>query len=209
MGPKRKCLPKNRRIEVWEIYIGRNQSLHLCLICNIVEMQQGRSEWHAAHVIPYSNGGGSDVDNLRPICSGCNLSMGDSNMIDYCKEYYPYSLNNIMNVTPQTGNDQKPIQQICSDSKLIINIEPQINNNLNFKHPTTMTDKCKYCNKNFSTKGNLKKHILQATFCKKLRNEEIIPDFECENCKKLFTSNWRLKNHNKKPCKLPKNKNKK
>lgn len=116
MSKPRKNLPKNRRFEVWDAYIGKKHGKHECLICNIVEMTQGRSNWHAAHVIPYSNGGDASVCNLRPICADCNLSMGDRNMFEYCEEYYPESLNTIINVKPQINYmslvDTKSITQL-------------------------------------------------------------------------------------------------
>jgi hypothetical protein len=31
---------------------------------------------HKGHVLPESKGGTLDVENLRPICSSCNSSMG-------------------------------------------------------------------------------------------------------------------------------------
>ena len=45
--------------------------------------------WECGHIISEANGGNLDTDNLKPICSGCNKSMGSKNMDDYMKEFYP------------------------------------------------------------------------------------------------------------------------
>jgi HNH endonuclease len=39
--------------------------------------------WHCSHVVAASLGGTDTVDNLRPCCASCNLSMGDTNLLVY------------------------------------------------------------------------------------------------------------------------------
>ena len=51
--------------------------------CGIVLNKHETSTWHAGHIISESNGGKTDVNNLRPICKNCNLSMGKKNWTDY------------------------------------------------------------------------------------------------------------------------------
>lgn len=38
--------------------------------------------FHVGHNIPESKGGSTTLENLRPICNRCNLSMGNSYTID-------------------------------------------------------------------------------------------------------------------------------
>ena len=38
--------------------------------------------FEVGHNIPESKGGATDINNLRPICSKCNRSMGDDYTID-------------------------------------------------------------------------------------------------------------------------------
>lgn len=38
--------------------------------------------FHVGHNIPESKGGDMVLENLRPICQGCNLSMGNNYSID-------------------------------------------------------------------------------------------------------------------------------
>jgi 5-methylcytosine-specific restriction endonuclease McrA len=39
-------------------------------------------DFHVGHNIPESKGGTLDIKNLQPICSRCNLSMGNSYTFD-------------------------------------------------------------------------------------------------------------------------------
>ena len=73
---KYKGLPKAVREQVW---IGHNGKVfeHKCHITwctnkiNVFNFQVG-------HDIPRSKGGSDKLSNLKPICSNCNLSMGNS-----------------------------------------------------------------------------------------------------------------------------------
>ena len=40
-------------------------------------------DFECGHIIPYSQGGPTSLENLRPVCKGCNRSMGTTNMLDY------------------------------------------------------------------------------------------------------------------------------
>ena len=66
--------PKALREQVWLKNIG-HQYEHKCLIdwCqNTISV----FDFHVGHNIPESHGGKTDITNLKPICSRCNLSMG-------------------------------------------------------------------------------------------------------------------------------------
>jgi hypothetical protein len=53
----------------------------LCPCCESVFINP--FEFDCGHIISYKNGGMTCVDNLRPICSGCNSSMGAMNWNDF------------------------------------------------------------------------------------------------------------------------------
>lgn len=53
----------------------------LCYCCGIQEIT--RDNFHCGHIIARVLGGSIHLDNLRPVCSSCNLSMGSSHMLDY------------------------------------------------------------------------------------------------------------------------------
>ena len=71
---------------VWDTYIGSSIGESNCFCCEHQKIRQ--IEFHCGHVIAEKNGGETNIDNLRPICAQCNLSMGTMNMNDYKKKYF-------------------------------------------------------------------------------------------------------------------------
>ena len=72
---KKKQIRKAIRDQVWLEYFGKCYE-HKCSIIwckNIILV----TNFHAGHIIPESKGGKTSIENLRPICSNCNLSMGN------------------------------------------------------------------------------------------------------------------------------------
>ncbi len=41
------------------------------------------------HIVPHKDGGDVTPENLRAICSGCNLAMGDENLYSYMQRRFP------------------------------------------------------------------------------------------------------------------------
>lgn len=89
----RKSIPKAVRTNVWNKYIETTDVKKLSGKCfvgcgteiTIVNFELG-------HVEAYSKGGSNKVDNLRPICSLCNKSMGTMNLFEF-RETYGMGLN--------------------------------------------------------------------------------------------------------------------
>lgn len=78
-SPKKKqSVAKVLKDNVWNKYIGIKIGQTNCLCCKTNKISQ--SNFHCGHFISESKGGKTDIDNLRPICSNCNLSMGAQNM---------------------------------------------------------------------------------------------------------------------------------
>lgn len=78
---KKKSIPKTLRFLVWDSNIGKNITDTNCLCCGNTRITQ--RDFHCGHIIPESKGGQTCYDNLLPICSICNLSMGTENMKDF------------------------------------------------------------------------------------------------------------------------------
>ncbi len=79
MGSKSK-IPKALREQVWLLHIGRKYQ-HTCRVTwchNVITV----FDFQCGHNIPESKGGKTDVTNLVPICSRCNVSMGNHFTID-------------------------------------------------------------------------------------------------------------------------------
>jgi hypothetical protein len=54
---------------------------------------------------------------------------------------------------------------------------------------------CEFCNKNFSTKGNLSVHKKRAKKCLELQKKDESSLFNCHMCSKTFSSKQRLESH--------------
>ena len=83
---KKKSIPKSLKKMVWDKWIGPNIGRTKCICCKHEEIRQ--IEFHCGHIIAETNGGETTVENLRPICAQCNLSMGSMNMNEFKKTYF-------------------------------------------------------------------------------------------------------------------------
>ena len=77
----KKPIPKALRDHVWREYCGRNFDSH-CYCCHKKISVQ---DWECGHIIAEANGGKTIIENLRPICSTCNKSMGTTDMDEFKK----------------------------------------------------------------------------------------------------------------------------
>ena len=77
---KKENIPKALREQVWIKYIGKKYEVK-CTI-NWCENTISVCNFHVCHNIPESKGGSMNIENLRRICSNCNLSMGSKYSID-------------------------------------------------------------------------------------------------------------------------------
>jgi 5-methylcytosine-specific restriction endonuclease McrA len=82
----RKTIPKKIRAQVWTNAFGSfTQGTCYCCKTNINCLDM----WHAGHIVASCNGGSDTVENLRPICVSCNLSMGSEHMETFKNRCYP------------------------------------------------------------------------------------------------------------------------
>jgi hypothetical protein len=77
-------IPGALRQQVWLVHIGKRFE-HKCLV-KWCQNPITPFNFETGHNIPESKGGTLDIDNLRPICSNCNRSMGDQYTIDEFSE---------------------------------------------------------------------------------------------------------------------------
>lgn len=125
---KKKSIPKKVRVGVWNEYIGKDKGTSKCLCCNDTEIQQSDSNWESSHVISEFNGGNCTIENLRPLCCGCNRSMSSKNMKDYCLQYYPNSIDRLKLNTNQQTEDNEYID--CAPEDRMEDIPISIENTL-------------------------------------------------------------------------------
>lgn len=84
---KRRAIPKRVRGLVWKAHFGEAMT-GSCFCC--LKIMEALDEWHAGHIIAHANGGRDNVENLRPVCISCNLSMGTENMDDFKQRCYAH-----------------------------------------------------------------------------------------------------------------------
>jgi hypothetical protein len=77
-GQRKKSIPKIIKDLTWQRWIGDDIAKAKCLCCGINEIKM--NSFHCGHVISEADGGPTTVDNLRPVCATCNLSMRTQNM---------------------------------------------------------------------------------------------------------------------------------
>ncbi len=73
---KKQTIPKAVREQCWLNTIGKNYESK----CYVKWCQNKMNvfDFHVGHDIPESKGGTLDINNLKPICARCNLSMSDN-----------------------------------------------------------------------------------------------------------------------------------
>ena len=77
---KKSKIPKALREQVWITHVGKKFEVK----CGVVWCKNkiNAFDFQCGHNIPESKGGKTNIENLIPICSRCNLSMGDQFSID-------------------------------------------------------------------------------------------------------------------------------
>lgn len=112
IGSKKKYIPKALKMKVWNKHIGIEIGQSKCLCCNLVDISQ--LNFHCGHVISEKHGGQLNLENLRPICGSCNLSMGVVNMDSFIEQYKFNSendtdnTNNLHQLHQPQQNDSNP-----------------------------------------------------------------------------------------------------
>lgn len=101
MSKKKEKIPATVRNSVWVKYIG-NADIPKCFCCNYERITRGNFE--CGHIISEKSGGLVNLENLRPICSLCNKSMGKQNM-NLFMEKYGYKKNHFWNGWFETSNE--------------------------------------------------------------------------------------------------------
>jgi 5-methylcytosine-specific restriction endonuclease McrA len=76
---RKKSIPQRLRMLVWDNTFGPNARHGVCYCCRTTKISIEKFE--CGHNISERDGGNTTVDNLKPICSQCNRSMG-TNSID-------------------------------------------------------------------------------------------------------------------------------
>jgi len=136
--------------------------------------------FHCGHYVSEVNGGKIAIENMRPICSGCNSSMGPMNMNDFIIKF-SLKVSVMLNVKEEIV---KLIDCKDGDDEKMINVQFAGDNG-------KIMYKCDKCGKNFKRKEQYERHIIRQYPC----------DLDltiCKYCTKTFSSNSSCYRHKKK-----------
>ena len=81
----RKSIPKSLKILVWDKNIGKEKGIGECDVCN---SEIDSKNFECGHVKSVKDGGETNIENLLPICSSCNKSMGTQNLLEFKEKYF-------------------------------------------------------------------------------------------------------------------------
>lgn len=81
---KKEKIPAAVRNALWNTYMGDKKTGYCYVGCGEII---STSTMEAGHIHAEAEGGETTLENLRPICSMCNKSMGKTNMMDFIKKY--------------------------------------------------------------------------------------------------------------------------
>jgi hypothetical protein len=82
---KPRAVPKKLRQIVWNKYIGEERGIGFCQLC--MKAKIDKLDFQCGHKVSVKNGGKTTIDNLFPICTICNQSMGSMNLDEYKSKY--------------------------------------------------------------------------------------------------------------------------
>ena len=103
-------VPSSLKHNVWILYIGEKFN-NKCTVTwcnnNITPFT-----FEAGHNIPFSKGGATTIDNLRPICSDCNKSMGNRYTIDEYSTQFNTTTPNPVTESHTKTEPTEPTEQV-------------------------------------------------------------------------------------------------
>lgn len=85
---KKKIRPRDQQA-LWDTYFGNVRFANCLGDCDKKRMDvMAGGEWHASHIYSEASGAGSHLNNLLPMCAGCNLRTGTDKISDEIVQRY-------------------------------------------------------------------------------------------------------------------------
>lgn len=81
--PRKKRIPVALKEAVWRKYFDNTIDGACCVCQKVISI----TNHDCGHIIAEAHGGATDINNLRPVCSKCNKSMGTENMDEFTKKF--------------------------------------------------------------------------------------------------------------------------
>ena len=170
--PHHNQIPKQIRTLVWNKYIGEDIVQANCFCCNVTSIRI--THFVCGHIKSVASGGQNTVDNLRPICSGCNGSMGIKNMCEFMRDHGLNPESSLL-----TSDKMCPINTSTKDHHML-------DESRKYQSATDKMFKCYLCHKSFGLKTDLARHANRKVSCISKR---------CPTCLHFFSTKYSLENH--------------
>jgi len=109
----RKSIPKSVKDKVWDTCIGKENGVGPCYCCGT---DIDSKKFDCGHIVASTDGGLDIVENLKPVCSTCNKSMGTQNLEEFKMNYFPSKENpSFILSTPLCfcGNNKPYLAETC------------------------------------------------------------------------------------------------
>ena len=163
----RKSIPKSLKILVWDKNIGKEKGIGECDVC---KSEIDSKNFECGHIISVKDGGETNIENLLPICSSCNKSMGTQHLNDFKAKYFQST--NKTETTQKESKKPTPVEEFI-ETKLkhnegLVDEEIIMNNN----RGGAMNDMCSVSNGcNFMKTGRkVKRKLKLETIYNSYRN---------------------------------------
>jgi len=78
-------IPKTVKDKLWDDNFGHDAGIGKCYCC---QKNINSKKFDCGHIMSVAKGGTNNIENLKPVCSTCNKSMGTTNMEEFKKEYF-------------------------------------------------------------------------------------------------------------------------
>jgi len=179
----RKAIPKPIRNAVWDLYIGKEKGIGQCFICG---NEINSKSFECGHITSVSNKGDNNIDNLRPICSDCNKSMGTMDLLKF-KEYIGGCLKSKNQDIMQVNEIKNKFNDIKNEIDVLIS-KLDINISKNQLYETYVLQK--------TINNNLTEMNKILDYSSNLDTLTDTYDYS-QTCDPIFISNDEIKNDNK------------
>jgi len=125
---EKKKIGKILRKNIWDFYCGDENKKSNCLCCGSDITYEN---FHCGHVVSEKDGGDITIENLRPICQNCNLSMQTNNMLVFMKNNKLDVSNNFygFNNLKKTKKKIRVMEIIDADDEDVSTITEQLMSN--------------------------------------------------------------------------------
>ena len=98
---RKQNITKTTKVATWKLRFNGKINTEMCPVCNITCINP--YECSFGHVLAEANGGRANANNLIPVCTSCNLSMGKTHMLTFVREHFPENFHRFKKIFDKTN----------------------------------------------------------------------------------------------------------